>query len=67
GVDYAAVPVLSEYQIFDSPHPAFVTGRIDISAFANLGASVPWPFQPMNVPLNGQVCVPRGVSIQGWS
>jgi hypothetical protein len=58
-LNYSAVPALSQYQIYDSPHPAYVTGRIDISAFANLGSSVPWPFQPTNVPLNGHVCIPR--------
>jgi hypothetical protein len=60
GLNYAAVPALSQYQIYDSPHPEYVTGRIDISAFAQLGQFTPWPFQPTNVPLNGQVCVPRG-------
>jgi hypothetical protein len=59
GLNYSAVPALAQYQLYDTPHPAFVTGRIDISAFANLG-SAPWPFQPSNVPLNGQVCIPRG-------
>jgi hypothetical protein len=60
GLNYSAVPVLSQYQIYDSPDPSYVTGRIDISAFANLGAAVPWPFQPTNVPLNGHVCIPHG-------
>lgn len=41
GLNYSAVPALSQYQIYDSPHPSYVTGRIDISAFAQLGASVP--------------------------
>ena len=57
GLNYSAVPALSQYQIYDSPDPSYVTGRIDISAFAQLGASVPWPFQPTNVPLNGHVCI----------
>ena len=60
GLNYSAVPALSQYQIYDSPDPSYVTGRIDISAFAQLGASVPWPFQPTNVPLNGHVCIPHG-------
>ena len=60
GTGYSTVPALSQFQIYDSPHPEYVTGRIDISAFAQLGSSVPWPFQPTNVPLNGHVCIPRG-------
>jgi hypothetical protein len=60
GLNYSGVPALSQYQIYDSPHPEYVTGRIDISVFAQLGQTTPWPFQPTNVPLNGHVCVPRG-------
>ena len=60
GLNYSAVPPLSQYNIYDSPDPSYVTGRIDISAFAHLGAAVPWPFQPTNVPLNGHVCIPHG-------
>ena len=59
GLNYAAVPALVQYNIYDAPDPAYVTGRIDISAFANLG-SAPWPFANTNVPLNGHVCVPHG-------
>jgi hypothetical protein len=59
GVNYAAVPALSQYHIYDTPDPAYLTGRIDISAFANLG-SAPWPFLNTNVPRNGHICVPRG-------
>src|SRR5215472_8868685 len=59
GVNYAAVPALAQYTIYDTPDPAYITGRIDISAFAHLG-SAPWPFANTNVPLNGHVCVPRG-------
>jgi hypothetical protein len=51
---------LSQYAIYNAPDPAYATGRINISAFANLGASTPWPFSNTNVPLNGHVCVPRG-------
>jgi hypothetical protein len=51
---------LSQYTIYSAPDPAYVTGRINVSAFANLGASTPWPFGNTNVPLNGHVCVPRG-------
>lgn len=58
-VNYAAVPALAQYNLYDAPDPAYVTGRIDISAFANLG-SAPWPFANTNVPLNGHVCVPQG-------
>ena len=60
GLNYAAVPSLNEYQLFDTPDPAFVTGRLDISVFANLGASVPWPFTNADVPVNGLLCIPRG-------
>jgi hypothetical protein len=60
GLNYSGVPALAEYQMYDSPHAEYVTGRVDISAFAELGAFTPWPFQPTNVPLNGHVCVPRG-------
>src|SRR5246127_5695107 len=50
---------LSQYVIYNTPDPAYVTGRIDISAFANLG-SAPRPFTNTNVPLNGHICIPRG-------
>lgn len=59
GLNYSTVPTLSQYDIYDTPDPAYITGRIDISDFANLG-SAPWPFSNMNVPLNGHVCVPQG-------
>src|ERR1700737_860345 len=59
GLNYSAVPALNQYQIFDSPAPDYVTGRSDISAFANLGTA-PWPFGNTNVPLNGHVCIPHG-------
>src|SRR5215831_12622121 len=59
GLNYSAVPALVQYNIYDSPDPAYVTGRIDISAFANLG-SAPWPFLNTNVPLNGHICIPAG-------
>jgi len=60
GLNYSAVPSLSEYQIYDTPHPEYVTGRIDISAFFQLDGVTPWPFTATDVPLNGHVCVPRG-------
>jgi hypothetical protein len=60
GLNYAAVPALNQYQIYDAPDPAYLTGRRDISAFANLSFAVPWPFLNTNVPLNGHVCIPRG-------
>src|SRR5437868_7432326 len=50
---------LSQYVIYNTPDPAYVTGRINVSAFANLG-SAPWPFTNTNVPLNGHICIPRG-------
>ena len=59
GVNYSAVPALVQYNIYDTPDPAYVTGRINISAFAHVG-SAPWPFSNTNVPLNGHICVPHG-------
>jgi hypothetical protein len=50
---------LIQYVIYNTPDPAYVTGRIDVSAFANLGFA-PWPFANTNVPLNGHICIPRG-------
>jgi len=63
-VIYGSAPLayptaLSQYAIYNTPDPAYVTGRINISAFANL-SSPPWPFLNTNVPLNGHVCAPRG-------
>ena len=59
GLNYSAIPALAQYNIYDTPAPSYVTGRIDVSKFANLG-SAPWPFTSANVPLNGHICVPRG-------
>jgi hypothetical protein len=59
GVNYSTVPALVQYNIYDTPDPAYVTPKINIAAFGNLG-SAPWPFANTNVPLNGHVCVPRG-------
>jgi hypothetical protein len=47
--------VLSQYTIYNTPDPAYLAGRINVSAFANLRAT-PWPFANINVPLNGHVC-----------
>jgi Chlorophyllase enzyme len=58
GLNYSAVPALNQYQIYDSPDPAYITGRINLSAFANLGTA-PWPFLNTNVPLNGHICIPH--------
>jgi len=61
GAPPLAYPVsLSQYAIYNTPDPAYITGRINVSAFANLGASTPWPFSNTNAPLNGHVCVPQG-------
>jgi hypothetical protein len=62
---YGAPPLtyprlLSQYVIYNTPDPAYVTGRINVSPFANLGGGTPWPFLNTNVPLNGHVCLPRG-------
>jgi hypothetical protein len=60
GLNYSAVPALNQYQLFDHPDSAYVTGRINISAFADLGGPAPWPFANTAVPLNGHIRVPRG-------
>jgi Chlorophyllase len=60
GLNYSAVPDLAQYQPYDTPHPEYVTGRIDISAFAQFGFFPSWPFSPTDAPLNGHVCVPKG-------
>jgi len=59
GNNYAAVPPLALYVVYDNPDPDYVTGTIDISDFANLG-SAPWPFPNTAVPINGQLRVPHG-------
>jgi hypothetical protein len=59
GVNYAAVPALTQYYLYDAPHPAYLTPRINLSPFAELG-SAPWPFANTDIPLNGQICIPRG-------
>jgi hypothetical protein len=64
-VVYGAPPLsypasLSQYAIYSTPDPAYVTGRINLSAFANLGGSTPWPFLNTTVPLNGHACIPWG-------
>jgi hypothetical protein len=60
GSNYSGVPALAQYTIYDTPDPAYVTPRINISVFANLGFGAPWPFLNTNVPLNGHICIPRG-------
>jgi hypothetical protein len=59
GVNYAAVPALNQYFQYDAPDQAYVTPRINLSAFAELG-SAPWPFVNTAVPLNGHLRIPRG-------
>jgi hypothetical protein len=51
GVNYSAVPPLAQYNISDSPDPAYLTGRINISAFGNLGS--PEVCRLANVPRGG--------------
>src|SRR3981081_4403678 len=34
---------LSQYVIYNTPDPAYVTGRINVSAVANLGGATAWP------------------------
>jgi hypothetical protein len=55
GSNYGGVPALSQYTIYDTPEPAYVTPRINISVFANLGIGAPWPFPRNLVPPDGQV------------
>ncbi|HEV3304480.1 MAG TPA: hypothetical protein VG055_32820 [Planctomycetaceae bacterium] len=59
GLNYAAVPALAQYVQYDTPDPAYVTPRINLSAFAELG-SAPWPFANTAVPLNGHIRIPQG-------
>lgn len=60
GLNYSGSPQLSEYQAFETPTPNYATRRIDISDFANLPASPPWPFANTQVPINGLLRVPQG-------
>lgn len=60
GIGYSSVPQLAEYAIFDTPDSGFETTAVDLSAFAELGFAVPWPFDNLNVPLNGLMRVPEG-------
>jgi hypothetical protein len=60
GSNYSSVPALAQYTIYDTPDPAYVTPRVNISVFANLGFGAPWPFLNTSVPLNGHICIPRG-------
>jgi hypothetical protein len=60
GLDYGSVPALAQYRPFDTPDPSYVTGRLDISAFGDLGYATPWPFTNTNVPINGLIRIPRG-------
>lgn len=59
-LNYGANPRLNQYAVFDTPTPAYVTRRVDLSAFADLGAFTPWPFSNTNVPINGLACLPHG-------
>ena len=58
GLVYPAA--LSQYTMYQTPDPGYVTGSINVSAFANLGAGAAWPFLNTAVPLNGHICIPRG-------
>jgi len=59
GINYSSVAQLVQYNIYDTPDPAYITPKINIAAFGNLG-SAPWPFTNTNVPLNGHIVIPRG-------
>src|SRR5262245_13906289 len=59
GINYSGVPALVQYNIYDATDPAYITPKINIAAFANLG-SAPWPFPNTTVPLNGHIVIPRG-------
>ena len=37
-LNYGGVPALAQYKIYDTPDPAYVTPRINLSAFANLAS-----------------------------
>ena len=50
---------LSQYAIYSTPDPAYITPRINIAAFANLGGGATWPFASSAVPLNGHVRATR--------
>ena len=60
GSNYAGVPALAQYKIYDAPTAGFITPRLNISPFANLGGGAPWSFPNTSVPLNGHICIPRG-------
>lgn len=60
GLHYATVPALTDYVIYDTPDPGFITGRRDISVFGDLGFGAPWPFTNADVPLNGHIRIPVG-------
>jgi hypothetical protein len=60
GLNYGGSPALAQYVVFQTPSPGYTTRTIDISDFANLPASPPWPFNATNVPINGLLRVPQG-------
>jgi hypothetical protein len=57
GLNYA-VPAWNQFTIYDAPAQDYVTPRVNLSAFAELG-SAPWPFLNTAVPLNGHIRIPR--------
>ena len=59
GVGYGAVAALNQFTLFDHPTAGYTTRKIDVSHFADLDASVPWPFSNADVPINGIVVIPR--------
>jgi hypothetical protein len=60
GNNYASVPALVQYKIYDTPDPRYITPRLNLAVFANLGGGASWPFPNTSVPLNGHLCIPRG-------
>lgn len=60
GVNYSAVPVLSQYHLYDRPDADYATKPFDLSAFAEVGLGAPWPFRGNAVPRNGHLRIPRG-------
>ena len=52
-------PALDQYKDFENPTAGFDSRRIDVSAFADLGAGTPWPFPHTDVPLNGLLWFPQ--------
>lgn len=51
---------LAEYKIFENPDGRFTTKRISLVPFGYLPKNHNWPFEAINVPLNGVIYLPKG-------